>query len=212
MQAVESIKDCWLEVMKKFESDKSGFRAKFKFACVHLFLAAVLVWIDCEIFLILEKQGALFASLDATVVNVGRLVLSPPEQNAHLAPVHENEALALVSHIGAKPTTHDAVPGWQVHLIELSLDDLSNVVENSALGEGERHAVNSMLLHVLVHVGIFHNSVLRVLLVDVPVGLHVLRVRVSLPLLGLVSSRVSCNLRQSLSLSLHFSFNLTINQ
>ena len=86
------------------------------------------------------------------MVNVRRLVLGAPEQNADLAPVHENEALGLVGDVAAEATPHNAVPRWQVHLVELGLDDLGDVVEHAALLEGEGHAVDGVLLHRLVHV------------------------------------------------------------
>ena len=102
--------------------------------------------------------------------------------------------------IGAQSAPNDAVPSGQVHLIELRLDDLGDVVEHAALGKGKRHAINRMLLHVLIHIGVFHHCILRVLLIDIPVRLHHLRVRFTLPLLCLLRSSVSCNLCNGLSL------------
>ena len=91
-------------------------------------------------------------SLDAAVIDIGRFVLCAPKQDADLTPVHKDEALGLVSDIGAEATPHNAVPRGQVHLIKLSLDDLCNVIKNASLLESEGHAVNGMLLHRLVHV------------------------------------------------------------
>ena len=137
------------------------------------------------------------------MVDISRFVLGPPEQDPNLTPVHEDEALALMGDIGAKPSPNDAVPRWQVHLIELRLDDLRNVVEHAALGKGKRHAINRMLLHVLVHIRVFHHGILRVLLIDIPVRLNYLCVGFPLPLLRLLCSSVSCNLCDGLSLHLH---------
>ena len=67
-------------------------------------------------------------SLDAAVVNVSGFILRAPDQDADLAPVHEDETLALVGDICAKATAYDTVPRWQVHLVKLCLDDLSDVV------------------------------------------------------------------------------------
>ena len=114
--------------------------------------------------------------------------------------------------IGAKPSPNDAVPRWQVHLIELCLDDLGDVVEHAALGKGKRHAINRMLLHVLIHIRVFHHCILRLRLINIAVRLHHLRVRFTLPSLCLLRSSVSCNLCNGLSLhvvSLSF-FKLTI--
>ena len=44
------------------------------------------------------------------------------------------------------------MPGWKEHCIEFVFDDLSDVVENSSLLEGEGNAVDGLLLHVSIHV------------------------------------------------------------
>ena len=62
------------------------------------------------------------------MIDIGRFVLGSPEQDANFTPVYENEAFALVGHIGAETTTDDTVPSRQVHLIELCLDNLSDIV------------------------------------------------------------------------------------
>ena len=129
------------------------------------------------------------------MVNVRGLVLRAPEQNADLTPVHENEALGLVGDVAAKAATHNAVPRWQVHLVELSFDNLSDVVQHASLLEGKGHTVDGVLLHRLVHVCRLHHGVLCLRLVLVSMGLHHLRVGFLLPLFGLLSTGVSCNLR-----------------
>ena len=133
-------------------------------------------------------------SLDAAVVNVSGLILRAPDQDANLAPVQEDVALALVGDVGAKAAAYDAVPGWQVHLVKLCLDDLSDVVEDAALLEGEGDAIYGVLLHRLVHVGVFDHCILSFLLIDGAMGLYNLIVGLALPLLGLVGAGVRCNL------------------
>ena len=129
------------------------------------------------------------------MADVRGVVLGAPEEDSNLAPVHINEAFGLVGHVGAHATPHDTVPSWQVHLIELSFDDLSDVVEDPSLLEGERNCIDSMLLHVLIHVGRLDNCVLSLLLVLPTMRLHHLRVGIGLPILGLGSTCVSCNIR-----------------
>ena len=133
-------------------------------------------------------------SLDAAMVNVSGLILRAPDQDAYLAPVHEDEALALVGDICAKATAYDTVPCWQVHLVKLCLDDLSDIVEDAALLEGKGDAIDSVLLHWFVHVGILDHCVLGFLLIDATMGLYNLIVGLALPLFSLISAGVCYNL------------------
>ena len=133
-------------------------------------------------------------SLDAAMVNVSGLILRAPDQDAYLAPVHEDEALALVGDICAKATAYDTVPRWQVHLVKLCLDDLSDIVEDAALLEGKGDAIDSVLLHWFVHVGILDHCVLGFLLIDATMGLYNLIVGLALPLFSLISAGVCYNL------------------
>ena len=126
------------------------------------------------------------------MIDVGWFVFSAPEKDADFAPVHENEALALVRYVGAHPATHDAVPSRQIHLVKFCLYNLSNVIEYSSLLESERHAIDSMLLHKLIHVCILDHCVLCFLLVSVPMWLHQLCVSLSFPLLRFSCSRINC--------------------
>ena len=123
-------------------------------------------------------------SLDAAVVDIGGLVLCAPQEDADLSPVHEDEALGLVGDVGAHAAAHNAVPGRQIHLVKLRLDDLRDVVKHFALLEGERHAVHRVLLHLLVHVRVLYDCILGVLLVNGAVRLDDLRVRLALPALA----------------------------
>ena len=141
------------------------------------------------------------------VVDVSWIVLRAPQQNSNFTPVHEDEAFALMGDIWAKTAANNAVPGGQVHLIELCLNDLSNIVENTSLLEGKCHTVNGMLLHEFVHVSILNDSVLGLLLIDSAVSLSDLWISLWLVLLSLSLASVSCNLCDCLRLclSLHIS-------
>ena len=83
------------------------------------------------------------------------------------------------------------MPGWEEHCIEFVFDDLSDIVENSSLLEGERNAINSLLLHVSVHVCELDDCVLSLLLVEATVTLNNLFVFGWLPVLGPIDSGVS---------------------
>ena len=91
-----------------------------------------------------------------------------------------------MSYVASHTTTHNTVPRGLVHRVEFSLNYLCDVVQNALLLEGECHAVNCVLLHGFAHVGELDNSVGGVLLVDVAVGLHILRVFFGSPLLLVV--------------------------
>ena len=146
------------------------------------------------------------------MVSIGGFVLCSPDQNSDLSPVYENEALALVGHIRAKAATHDTVPSRQVHLIKLCLDDLGNIVQDTALSECESYAVNSMLLHDFIHICVLDHCIFSMFLFSCSMGLYNLSIGLSLPLLGLIGSSVRCNLCNCLRLIIHFSnFNLITN-
>ena len=91
------------------------------------------------------------------MVSIGGFVLCSPDQNSDLSPVYENEALALVGHVGAHSTPNDAVPGRQVHSVEFSFDYLCNVVQDFLLSERKRHTIHCVLLHSLAHVCEFYD-------------------------------------------------------
>ena len=93
------------------------------------------------------------------MIDVGRFILGAPDQNSDFAPVHEDKALVLMSDVGAHAATHDAVPGRQIHRIELSLNDLCDVVKHAPLLEGKSDTVDGMLLHISVHICMLHHGV-----------------------------------------------------
>ena len=124
-------------------------------------------------------------SLGRAHVDVGRLIFCAPEEDAHLAPIYKDVALGLVSDIAAETTAHHTVPGRQVHRIELGLDDLCDVVEDSLLLESKADTVDSVLLHLGHHVTLLHHCVLCVFLGNSSVCHHrVLVVILGLPHLG----------------------------
>merc|ERR1719181_254081 len=84
------------------------------------------------------------------------------EEDCYLAEVEVDEVLRLVGDIGAEVTAHNAVPGWVVLLVELLLHISCDVLLDVVLIEGVHCAVNSVLLHLLRHVGILdHGLALR---------------------------------------------------
>ena len=128
------------------------------------------------------------------MADVGRIVLCAPEKNPNLTPVHEDETLALVCYVRTQASTDDAVPCWQIHLIKLSLNDLCDVVKNPSLLKGKSNAVNSMLLHTLIHIDRLNYCILSFLLLYAAMRVDKLGVSFSLPLFGLGCSSVSLSL------------------
>uniref|UniRef100_A0A8C4E5T1 Dynein light chain n=1 Tax=Dicentrarchus labrax TaxID=13489 RepID=A0A8C4E5T1_DICLA len=72
------------------------------------------------------------------------------QQNGHLTQVEVNEMLGLMSHVAAKVSPNDAVPGRVIFLVKL-LDIFLDVI----LLQGLCGTLHGVLLHVLRHVGIF---------------------------------------------------------
>ena len=66
--------------------------------------------------------------------------------------------LRLVRHVAAKVTADDAVPRWVVLFVELLLDVCGDVLLDVVLLHRLRRAVDSVLLHVLRHVGILYHG------------------------------------------------------
>ena len=130
------------------------------------------------------------------MIDVSRLILSAPEEDADLTPVHKYEALSLMRDISAHATTSNTMPSWQVHGIKLRLDDFCDIVEDAALVKSKFDTINGMLLHLGVHICVLDHSVLSLLLVNSTMRLDDLSVSFSLPLLGLLNLRCVGHLRQ----------------
>ena len=71
-----------------------------------------------------------------------------------------------MTHVCTETTTYDTMPGGKKHGVELIFNYLCNIIKNSSLLECECHAVDCLLLHVLVHVSKLDNCVLSILLVN----------------------------------------------
>ena len=75
------------------------------------------------------------------------------QEDCNLSEVEVDEVLRLVCHVGTEVSAHNAVPGWVVFLVELSLDEG---------GEASPHvlrftrALHSILLHIFRHVGVLY--------------------------------------------------------
>ena len=91
--------------------------------------------------------------------------LSLPEEDTYLAPVEEYEVLGLVSDIGPEAAPHYAIPCRVVHGIELCLEDVRDVIQDSFLLERIVRTVNCMLLHLFRHVSELDDGVLSLCLI-----------------------------------------------
>eukprot|EP00929_Paragymnodinium_shiwhaense_P034750 TRINITY_DN1886_c0_g3_i2.p2 TRINITY_DN1886_c0_g3~~TRINITY_DN1886_c0_g3_i2.p2 ORF type:complete len:110 (-),score=10.69 TRINITY_DN1886_c0_g3_i2:42-371(-) len=79
------------------------------------------------------------------------------EQDGHLAQVEVDEMLRLVSNVRTEVATDDGVPSWVVLLVELLLDERSDILFDVVLLQRLRRAVDRVLLHILGHVGVLDN-------------------------------------------------------
>ena len=72
--------------------------------------------------------------------------------------VEVDEMLGLVGDIGAEVPADDCMPGGVVLLVELLLDVGCDILLDVELLEGHIGAVNGILLHLLVHIGVLYYS------------------------------------------------------
>merc|ERR1719167_1605686 len=77
------------------------------------------------------------------------------EQNRDLAEVKVDEVLGLVRDVRAEVPADDHMPRRVVLLVELLLDEGSDVFFDIVFFEGLRGAIDGVLLHVFGHVCIF---------------------------------------------------------
>ena len=80
------------------------------------------------------------------------------QEDSDLAKVEVDEVLGLVGDIGSEIAANDAMPGGVVLLVELLLDEGSDVLLNVVALESLGRDVDGILLHVLGHVSILHNG------------------------------------------------------
>ena len=72
--------------------------------------------------------------------------------------IEVDEVLGLVGNVGTEVSSHNAMPGWVVLFVEFLLDESGDVLLDVEFLESLGGDIDSILLHVLGHVGIFDNS------------------------------------------------------
>jgi hypothetical protein len=76
------------------------------------------------------------------------------QQDRNLSEVKVDKVLGFMRDVAAEVASDDAVPRWVVLLVELLLDVSSNILLDVVLFQSLSGAVNSVLLHLLRHVGV----------------------------------------------------------
>ena len=72
--------------------------------------------------------------------------------------VEVNEMFGLMGNVGTEVSAHDAMPGWVVLFVELLLDERGDVLLDVEFLESLGRDVDSILLHVLGHVGVLNDG------------------------------------------------------
>jgi len=80
------------------------------------------------------------------------------QEDCDLPHVEVDEVLGFVGDVGAKVAADDTVPGGVVFLIELLLDVGGDVLLDIELLKGHVGAIDGVLLHFLVHVGMLYHG------------------------------------------------------
>src|SRR5438105_3759748 len=80
------------------------------------------------------------------------------EKHCHLPHVEVNEVLGLVGDIRSEISSDNTMPGGIILLVELLLDVGGDILLNVELFQGNVGAVDRILLHLLVHVGVFDHG------------------------------------------------------
>ena len=79
------------------------------------------------------------------------------EQACDLSHVEVDEVFGFVGDVGAEVPADDAVPGGVVLLVELLFNIGSDVLLDVELLKGNVGAIDGVLLHLLVHVGVLYH-------------------------------------------------------
>ena len=80
------------------------------------------------------------------------------QQDGNLSQIEVDKVFGLVCDVAAKVAANNAMPCWVVLFVEFLFNVGGNVLLNVVLFECLRWAVDSVLLHVLGHVGVLNNS------------------------------------------------------
>ena len=80
------------------------------------------------------------------------------EEDSNLTEVEVDEVLGLMGNVGTEVSAHDAMPGWVVLFVEFFLDESGDVLLNVEFLESLGGDIDSILLHVLGHISVFHNG------------------------------------------------------
>ena len=80
------------------------------------------------------------------------------EEDGNLTEVEVDEVLGLVGDVGTEVSSHNAMPGWVVLLVELLLDEGGDILLDVELLEGLGGDIDSILLHVLGHISVLDDS------------------------------------------------------
>ena len=80
------------------------------------------------------------------------------QQHGHLPHVEVDEVLGLMGHVRSKVTAYNAVPSGVVLLVELFFNVGGDVLFDVEFFEGDVGAVDSVLLHLFVHVCMFNHG------------------------------------------------------
>merc|ERR1719504_497996 len=79
------------------------------------------------------------------------------EKDGDLSQIEVDEVLGLMGDVGAEVPAHHGMPRGVILLVELLLDEGRNVLFDVVLLQRLGRAVNSILLHVLSHVGVLNH-------------------------------------------------------
>ena len=80
------------------------------------------------------------------------------EEDSNLTEVEVDEVLGLVGDVGTEVSSHNAMPGWVVLLVELLLDEGGDILLDVELLEGLGGDIDSILLHVFGHISVLDDS------------------------------------------------------